>query len=73
VNWPAIAGNQMRYKIFERHTGLRVSEFSLGTGMFGTGWGYGTEREEACRIFDAYAAASGNFIDTADAYQFGQS
>jgi len=41
--------------------------------MFGTGWGYGTDREEACRIFDAYAATGGNFIDTADAYQFGQS
>jgi aryl-alcohol dehydrogenase-like predicted oxidoreductase len=63
----------MRYKIFGRHTSLRVSEFSLGTGMFGTRWGYGSEREESRRIFDAYAEAGGNFIDTADAYQLGQS
>jgi aryl-alcohol dehydrogenase-like predicted oxidoreductase len=41
--------------------------------MFGTQWGYGAEPEEARPIFDAYAEAGGNFIDTADGYQFGQS
>ena len=30
----------MRYKTFGRRTGLRVSELALGTGNFGTGWGY---------------------------------
>jgi aryl-alcohol dehydrogenase-like predicted oxidoreductase len=35
--------------------------------------GYGVEPEEARRIFDAYAEARGNFIDTADDYQFGES
>ncbi|WP_262271048.1 aldo/keto reductase [Microvirga yunnanensis] len=63
----------MRYKLFGRHTGLRVSELVLGTGNFGTRWGHGTEPAEARRIFDAYAEAGGNFIDTADSYQFGQS
>jgi aryl-alcohol dehydrogenase-like predicted oxidoreductase len=63
----------MRYKLFGRHSGLRVSELILGTGNFGTGWGHGAEPAEARRIFDLYAAADGNFIDTADAYQFGQS
>jgi aryl-alcohol dehydrogenase-like predicted oxidoreductase len=63
----------MRYKLFGRHAGLRVSELILGTGNFGTGWGHGAEPAEARRIFDLYAAAGGNFIDTADAYQFGQS
>lgn len=63
----------MRYKIFGRQTGLRVAELALGTGNFGTGWGHGAEREEAKRIFDAYVAAGGNFIDTADGYQGGQS
>lgn len=63
----------MRYKTFGRRTGLRVSELALGTGNFGTGWGHGAEREEAQAIFEAYAAAGGNFIDTADAYQLGQS
>ncbi len=63
----------MRYKLFGKHTGLRVSELVLGTGVFGTRWGYGAEPGEARRIFDAYADAGGNFIDTADGYQFGQS
>ena len=34
----------MRYKIFGRRTGLRVSELALGTGNFGTGWSHGAER-----------------------------
>ena len=63
----------MRYKIFGRQAGLRVSSLALGTGNFGTGWGHGADREESKQIFDGYAAAGGNFIDTADAYQFGQS
>lgn len=63
----------MRYQLFGKHTGLRVSELVLGTGNFGTGWGYGAEPAEAARIFNAYADAGGNFIDTADVYQGGQS
>lgn len=63
----------MRYKVFGKHTGLRVSELVLGTGNFGTGWGYGAEAVESRRILDAYADAGGNFIDTADVYQGGQS
>ncbi len=62
----------MRYRLFGRHTGLRVSELALGTGNFGTGWGHGAERDEAKAVLDGYAAAGGNFIDTADTYQFGQ-
>jgi len=63
----------MRYKLFGENTGLRVSELVLGAGNFGTGWGYGAERDEARRIIDAYADAGGNFIDTANGYQGGQS
>ncbi|WP_317178369.1 aldo/keto reductase [Pectobacterium sp. HCp5_1] len=63
----------MKYTTFGRNTGLRVSELSLGTGNFGTGWGYGSEKEQAKQVFDRYANAGGNFIDTADAYQLGQS
>ena len=62
----------MRYKTFGRHTGLRVSELALGTGNFGTGWGHGAEPAEARKIFDLYLEAGGNFIDTANGYQFGQ-
>jgi Predicted oxidoreductases (related to aryl-alcohol dehydrogenases) len=63
----------MQYRIFGRRTGLRVSELALGTGNFGTRWGHGAERDEAKKVFDAYVEAGGNFIDTADAYQFGES
>lgn len=62
----------MRYKLFGP-TGLRVSELTLGTGTFGTGWGHGAEKEESRRVFDTFAEAGGNFIDTADVYQGGQS
>ena len=63
----------MRYKIFGRRTGLRVSELALGAGNFGTRWGHGAESNEARKVFDAYVGAGGNFIDTADSYQFGES
>lgn len=64
----------MRYKVFGEHTGLRVSELVLGTANFGTRWGgHGAECDEARRILDAYARAGGNFIDTANGYQEGQS
>ncbi|WP_274426309.1 aldo/keto reductase [Chelativorans sp. YIM 93263] len=63
----------MRYKVFGKHTGLRVSEFVLGTANFGTSWGHGTDADEARRIFDTYADAGGNFLDAANGYQDGQS
>src|SRR5580765_3844608 len=63
----------MRYKIFGRRTGLRVSELALDAGNFGTRWGHGAERGEAKKVFDRYIEAGGNFIDTADSYQFGES
>jgi aryl-alcohol dehydrogenase-like predicted oxidoreductase len=63
----------VQYKTFGRRTGLRVSELAVRTGNFGTGWGHGAERDEAKRVFDGYVEAGGNFIDTADRYQVGQS
>lgn len=63
----------MRYKLFGSHTGLRVSEFILGAGNFGTRWGHGATPDEVATIVDAYADAGGNVIDTADSYQFGES
>lgn len=62
----------MNYVNFGK-TGLQVSQFALGTGNFGTGWGHGAGADVALDIFNAYAEAGGNFIDGADAYQFGQS
>lgn len=63
----------MQYKLFGRGTGLRVSELALGCGMFGTRWGYGADPAESRRMFDMYVDAGGNFLDTADAYQLGES
>lgn len=63
----------MKYKVFGRNSGLRVSELALGTGNFGTGWGHGAEPEEAKKIFDRYVNAGGNFFDTANVYQGGES
>lgn len=62
----------MNYQLFGQ-TGLNVSQIALGTGNFGTGWGYGSSQEDAKLILDAYLDVGGNFIDTADVYQFGQS
>lgn len=67
-----LRGEAMRYRIFG-NTGLRVSTLALGTGNFGNGWGYGADKEEARNIYTRYREAGGNFIDTADQYQFGQS
>lgn len=63
----------MRYTSFGRQTGLRVSEYALGTGNFGTEWSSGTPAPEARAIFDRYAEAGGTFLDTAAMYQGGQS
>src|SRR5258705_7063764 len=63
----------MRYKILGRLTGLRVSELVLGTGMFGTKWGHGADRDESRRVFDGYVEAGGNFLDTSGSYQFRES
>jgi aryl-alcohol dehydrogenase-like predicted oxidoreductase len=62
----------MRLKLLGR-SGLRVSEFALGTMTFGTDWGWGSDKEESKRVFDAYVEAGGNFIDTANRYTFGTS
>lgn len=62
----------MNYRILGR-SGLRVSELCLGTMTFGSDWGWGADRDESRRIFDAFAAADGNFIDTANNYTDGSS
>lgn len=62
----------MKYRLFG-NSGLRVSEIALGTMTFGTEWGYGADLAESKKIFDAYANAGGNFIDTANRYTEGTS
>jgi len=61
----------MRYTTFGTRTGLRVSEYALGTASFGTTWG-GATRDEARVILDRFAEAGGTLLDTADVYGFGE-
>ncbi len=62
----------MRYKLLGA-SGLRVSELCLGAMTFGEAWGTGASKAESRAMFDAYAEAGGNFIDTANFYTKGES
>jgi aryl-alcohol dehydrogenase-like predicted oxidoreductase len=62
----------MRFKLFG-HTGLRVSEVCLGAMTFGAEWGWGADEAASRSMFEAFAAAGGNFIDTANHYTGGTS
>jgi aryl-alcohol dehydrogenase-like predicted oxidoreductase len=62
----------MRYKLLGK-SGLRVSELALGTMTFGEDWGWGADKQASQQIFEAYANAGGNFIDTANRYTNGTS
>jgi predicted aldo/keto reductase-like oxidoreductase len=65
----------MRYKLLGK-SGLRVSELCLGTMPFGEAWkdwGLATSKDESRKIFDGFAEAGGNFIDTANKYNEGAS
>lgn len=60
----------MRFKLLGK-SGLRVSELCLGTMTFGEDWGWGASQTESRKIFEAFVAAGGNFIDTANYYTEG--
>jgi aryl-alcohol dehydrogenase-like predicted oxidoreductase len=62
----------MRYRLLGS-SGLRVSEAALGTMTFGDDWGWGAEKDEARKVYDAFREAGGNFIDTANVYTNGTS
>ncbi|MFD5446532.1 aldo/keto reductase [Streptomyces tendae] len=62
----------MRYTLLGR-SGIRVSEFALGTMTFGSEWGWGAVPETSERLLNLYADAGGNFIDTANVYTGGAS
>ncbi len=62
----------MRYQLLGRSS-LRVSELCLGTMTFGPDWGWGADAQECRRIWEAFAAAGGNFVDTASNYTDGSS
>jgi len=62
----------MRYRLLG-NSGLRVSEAALGTMTFGDDWGWGSAKDEARKVYDAFREAGGNFIDTANIYTNGTS
>jgi aryl-alcohol dehydrogenase-like predicted oxidoreductase len=62
----------MNYKLLG-NSSLLVSELCLGTMTFGTEWGWGATQEESRKIFDSYAEAGGQFLDTANCYTDGTS
>ena len=53
----------MQYRKLGR-TGLKVSELCLGTMQFG----WTTDEKSSVEVLDAFLAAGGNFVDTADIY-----
>ena len=62
----------MRYSVLGR-SGLRVAKISLGTMTFGPGADWSRSEDESRAVFDAYAEAGGNFVDTANMYTGGES
>jgi aryl-alcohol dehydrogenase-like predicted oxidoreductase len=62
----------MDYLLLGR-SGLRVSELCLGTMTFGKEWGWGADEAESRAMFEVFAEAGGNFIDTANRYTEGTS
>ncbi len=62
----------MRYQLLG-HSGLKVSEVCLGAMTFGDDWAIGVGRDESRRVFDTFAEAGGNFVDTAVNYTEGTS
>jgi aryl-alcohol dehydrogenase-like predicted oxidoreductase len=61
----------MRYQTFGRLTGLRVSEYALGTANFATS-DAGAGPEGSRQIFEAFVGAGGTTFDTSNLYQDGQ-
>lgn len=62
----------MRYRLLGR-SGLRVSEVALGTMTFGDDWGWGADTATSRAMFERFAEAGGNFVDTACNYTDGSS
>ncbi|CAG8464215.1 775_t:CDS:10 [Gigaspora rosea] len=54
-------------------SGLRISPMCLGALTFGDTHGFGSNYEESKKVFDYYFEKGGNFIDTANAYNGGES
>ncbi|KAK9371717.1 NADP-dependent oxidoreductase domain-containing protein [Lipomyces chichibuensis] len=65
-----------RYRILSSTAGIRVSPLQLGAMSIGDAWSkfMGVmDKAASFKLFDAYYEAGGNFIDTANNYQYEQS
>lgn len=62
----------MRYVYFGE-TGLKVSQFALGTGLLGAKRDGSIDYDDARAVLNKFVESGGNLIDVADAYQAGQS
>jgi len=65
-----------RYRILSKRAGIRVSPLQLGAMSIGEAWnGFmgSMNKENSFKLLDAFEEAGGNFIDTANNYQDGQS
>jgi aryl-alcohol dehydrogenase-like predicted oxidoreductase len=62
----------LKYRLLG-NSGLRVSEAALGAMTFGEEHGWGSGKDEARQVYDAFREAGGNFIDTANFYTNGTS
>ncbi|WP_433120870.1 aldo/keto reductase [Micromonospora sp. CA-246542] len=61
----------MRYQTFGRLTGLRVSQYALGTANFSTS-DAGAGPEASRQIFEAFVEAGGTTFDTSNLYRDGE-
>ena len=61
---------EVRYRLLGS-SGLRVSEFALGTMTFGERRSWGIDDRTARLILDTFAEAGGTFLDTANIYADG--
>ncbi|MET0704642.1 MAG: aldo/keto reductase [Mycobacterium sp.] len=61
----------MHYQTFGRRTGLRVSEYALGTANFGTSES-SVGKALSRNIFDGFVAAGGTTFDSSNIYQGGE-
>ena len=65
-----------RYRVLCSTAGVRVSPLCLGAMSIGEAWNSwmgSMNKEDSFKLLDAFFDAGGNFIDTANAYQFEQS
>jgi aryl-alcohol dehydrogenase-like predicted oxidoreductase len=65
-----------RYRILSSTAGVRVSPLQLGAMSIGDAWSAymgSMDKEQSFKLLDAFVAAGGNFIDTANNYHNEQS